>query len=65
MTFWGTLLTKNKKLLYWSDKINGELTLDRFKGAKNMKYNYGITSNMIHSGKEVFSDTDRLSESLI
>lgn len=53
-----------KDKIYRSDKINEVLTLDRDKGAKrNMEYYYGIRSNMVHRGKEVFSDTDRISES--
>ena len=30
-----------------------------------MEYYYGIRSNMVHRGKEVFSDTDRISESFL
>jgi hypothetical protein len=30
-----------------------------------MEYYYGIRSNMVHRGKEVFSDTFRISESFI
>jgi hypothetical protein len=55
---------ERKDKIYRSDKINEVLTLDRHKGAKrNMEYYYGIRSNMVHRGKEVFSDTDRISES--
>jgi hypothetical protein len=55
---------ERKDKIYRSYKINEVLTLDRYKGAKrNMEYYYGIRSNMVHRGKEVFSDTDRISES--
>lgn len=55
---------ERKDKIYRSDKINEVLTLDRHKGAKrNMEYYYGIRSNMVHRGKEVFSDTDKISES--
>lgn len=55
---------ERKDKIYRSDKINEVLTLDRHKGAKrNMEYYYGVRSNMVHRGKEVFSDTDRISES--
>jgi hypothetical protein len=58
------LRIERKDKIYRSDKINEVLTLDRHKGAKrNMEYYYGIRSNMVHRGKEVFSDTDRITES--
>ena len=56
-----------KDKIYRSDKINEVLTLDRDKGAKrNMEYYYGIRSNMVHRGKEVFryvgeNNSDRFS----
>jgi len=57
---------ERKDKIYRSDKINEVLTLDRHKGAKrNIEYYYGIRSNMVHRGKEVFSDTFRISESFI
>lgn len=50
--------------IYRSDKINEILVLDKNKGAKKiMEYYYGIRSNMVHRGKEVFSDTFRISDS--
>ncbi len=50
--------------IYRSDKINEVLVLNRDKGAKKiMDYFYGIRSNMVHRGKEVFSDTFRISDS--
>jgi hypothetical protein len=58
------LYIERKDKIYRSDKINEVLILDRHKGAKrNLEYYYGIRSNMVHRGKEVFSDTDRISES--
>ena len=39
--------------------------LNKSNGAKKMlEYYYGIRSNMVHRGKEVFSDTDRIINSL-
>lgn len=50
--------------IYRSDKINEVLVLDNRKSPKkNMEYYYGIRSNMAHRGKEVFSDTFRISDS--
>lgn len=52
--------------IYRSDKINEILVLDKNKGAKKiMEYYYGIRSNMVHRGKEVFSDTFRISDSFV
>jgi hypothetical protein len=52
--------------IYRSDKINEVLVLNRDKGAKKiMEYFYGIRSNMVHRGKEVFSDIFRISDSFL
>jgi hypothetical protein len=52
--------------IYRSDKINEVLVLNRDKGARKiMDYFYGIRSNMVHRGKEVFSDTFRISDSFL
>lgn len=50
--------------IYRSDKVNEALNLDKSKGVKKLLgYYYGIRSNMVHRGKEVFSDTDKINES--
>jgi hypothetical protein len=50
--------------IYRSDKLNEALVLNKSKGAKRMlEYYYGIRSNMVHRGKDVFSDTEKVANS--
>jgi hypothetical protein len=63
---WEEIINKIDRVdrIYRSDKVNEPLSLDKTKGVKKiLGYYYGIRSNMVHRGKEVFSDTDKIKES--
>jgi hypothetical protein len=63
---WEEIINKidREDRIYRSDKVNEPLSLDKTKGVKKLLgYYYGIRSNMVHRGKEVFSDTDKIKES--
>lgn len=65
---WEIIIDKINRIdkIYRSDKLNEALVLNKSKGAKRMlEYYYGIRSNMVHRGKDVISDTDKLSNSFI
>ena len=65
---WEDIISKINRTdtIYRSDKLNEALVLNKEKGVKRiLDYYYGIRSNMVHRGKEVFTDTDKIQESFI
>ena len=63
---WEIIINKIDRIdkIYRSDKLNVALVLNKSKGAKRiLEYYYGIRSNMVHRGKDVFSDTAKVANS--